>query len=187
MRLRKELNILAIILALVLAGIFIIPRLKIKDENISIKTPSSQAKTIEAPPEGLVEAYLHSPYRVLVVKKHPTEPYYLVVATERAKEGDYMNDTSCGSIYTEPTCYFFIEPDYHVDAPKTRLVGKYSKPEGGETGGINPDSIAFKDKNRVEFTTSSGDAGLSIEVWWSLNIDTGELTETNRKMQVYDE
>lgn len=143
----------------------------------------------EEPKVSVENSYLDANFRVLFVEKHPTEPYFLVVATDRPKkeEEEMGNNAACGSIYTQPMCYFFMEPSDYFGAPKKRFVGTYTIPKDGETGAISFDSMEFTDKNIVEFQTMSGDAGFSIKVWWSLNTDTGELKELKREIEDHTE
>lgn len=161
-----------------------------------IETPVTDTANVEEvrlateePETDIENSYLNANFRVLFVEKHPTEPYFLVVATDRPKKGEEEmgNNAACGSIYTQPMCYFFIEPADYFGAPKKRFVGTYTIPKDGETGAISFDSIEFTDKNIVEFQTMSGDAGFGIEVWWSFDIDTGELRELKREMKDYTE
>ena len=131
--------------------------------------PPSETPTA-SPGPGIVSAYLDAPFRVIAYLKNPKASYYLVVATERVATINDGNDEMCGSLYTSPTCYFFIEPAYVYQAPERKFVGKLER-----EGGLLPESIVFKSADIVEFQTGDGDAGWSSESSWQLNVKTGEF------------
>ena len=117
--------------------------------------------------DELANNYLSSKFRVLKIMKNPFNHSFVFLATERPSI-----NTGCGSIYTSPTCYFFIEPDNFYGAPETHLAAKLTN-----LGGLDfYTSIKFVDVNRLRFTTVEGDAGYGIEQTWEVNLQTGGST-----------
>ncbi len=118
-------------------------------------------------------AYLSSPFRVLHIFPDEALKAYVVVVTERSDE---PNAEYCGSIYSPGSCYFFLEPYSHVDAPARRFLGKMSY----GSGGFDDKTVTFPDKNTMRFETLEGDAGASVNVVWELDITTGVIKEVKR-------
>jgi hypothetical protein len=157
-------------------------------------SPSAvSSPTLQVTPHSsdIAQEFINASYRVLAVAKNPFAPYFLIVATERSKEmcGDSlnpsrcMNDTSCGSIYTSPNCYFFIEPDFVYGAnPETRLIAQWWD-EQDHLAGLVLDTIRFTSASGVEFSTAGGDGNFSVRSVWQLDLDTGRITLINREAQ----
>lgn len=123
---------------------------------------------------GVADSYLSSKFRVLQVVRNWHDSSFVVLATERDKN---TNDTGCGSVYTAPTCYFFIEPDYVAGAPETHLAAKLVR-----SGGIYFNTpLEFVDAERLRFQTREGDAGSAIERTWEVNLKTGTSTVIDTK------
>lgn len=143
------------------------------------------------PTEGdaltLIQAFVDAPYRVVAVARNPHAPYTLIAAAERAaaecgSRDDPQrctNDETCGSFYTSPTCYFFVEPGFDAAAdPATRYVARW--PDEPALAALVTDSFRFVDARTVEFRAEGGDRGYSVrEVWW-LDLVTGALALQNR-------
>jgi len=138
----------------------------------------------------ITEEYISAGYRVLAVRDNPAGYDTIIVATERAKDDcgapDHpqrcMNDTLCGSLYSQPTCYFFLEPQYHYVAnPKTRFIAKLER-----KGALQIDTIKFKGEDKATFETVEGDAGWHMRALWTLDLKSGEIT-LDTKEQSYAE
>lgn len=156
--------------------------------------PPTPTATAVTPVQGnalyLIQAFVDAPYRVVAVAKSPLAPYSLIVATERstAECGSpedpqrCTNDETCGSLYTSPTCYFFVEPAFHAEAdPATRYIARW--PEEPTVSAIVLDSFRFIDPRTVEFQAAGGDGAYSVqEVWW-LDVVTGALAMQSRVEQ----
>ncbi len=152
--------------------------------------PAPTASTV-TPAEGsaldLIQAFLDAPYRVVAVAQSPLAPYSLIIATERAAAvccspeapQRCTADDTCGSLYTSPTCYFFVEPSFDATAdPQTRYVARW--PDEPTLAGLAPDSVRFIDARTVEFQAAGGDGAYSVqEVWW-LDLVTGALAMQSR-------
>lgn len=139
---------------------------------------------------NLIQAFVDAPYRVVAVAKSPLAPYSLIVATERSTADcgspeapqRCTNDETCGSLYTSPTCFFFVEPAFHVDADAaTRYVSRW--PEEPTLAALRTDSIRFIDERTVEFLTAGGDGLYSVEETWWLDLVTGALAMQSRVEQ----
>lgn len=157
-------------------------------------TPPDPTATAVTPVEGsalnLIQAFLDAPYRVVAVAKSPHAPYSLIIATERAAAEcgspeapqRCTADDTCGSLYTSPTCYFFVEPSFDATAdPQTRYVARW--PDEPTLAGLTPDSVRFIDARTVEFQAAGGDGAYSVqEVWW-LDSVTGALAMQSRVEQ----
>lgn len=138
----------------------------------------------------LIQAFVDAPYRVVAVSRNPFAPYSLIVATERATAEcgspedpqRCTNDETCGSLYTSPTCYFFLEPAFHADAePNTLYITRW--PEEPTLAALELDSLRFIDARTVEFQTAGGDGQYSLaETWW-LDLVTGALAMQSRVEQ----
>lgn len=153
-------------------------------------TPAPTSTPV-TPVEGgaleLIRAFVAAPYRVVAVARNPFAPYTLITATERATAecGSLeapqrcTSDETCGSLYTSPTCFFFVEPAFDATAdPATRYVGRW--PEEPALAGLAVDSFRFIDARTVEFRAEGGDGATSVqEVWW-LDLVTGALALQNR-------
>jgi hypothetical protein len=134
----------------------------------------------------IVSDFTKSSYRVVAVLQNPFAPYSLIIATERSEAqcgskddpSRCTDDSSCGSIYTSPNCYFFVKPHFvaHTDA-STRFVEKWR----GGIDGLNIDSIKFKDANNVQFDSAGGDAGVGVQAVWNLDLKTGQITQVSRQ------
>lgn len=161
-------------------------------------TPTEPPATVTATPvtpvEGsaleLIQAFVDAPYRVVAVAKNPFAPYSLIVATERSAADcgspeapqRCTSDETCGSLYTSPTCFFFVEPAFDATAdPATRYVARW--PDEPTLSALATDSLRFIDPRTVEFQAAGGDGGFSVtEVWW-LDLVTGALALQNRVEQ----
>lgn len=158
------------------------------------EAPATATATPVTPVEGnaleLIRAFVDAPYRVVAVAKNPFAPYSLIVATERSAAGcgspeepqRCTSDETCGSLYTSPTCFFFIEPSFDATAdPATRYVARW--PDEATVSALVVDSFRFIDGRTVEFKTEGGDGAYSVrEVWW-LDLVTGALALQNRLEQ----
>lgn len=154
-------------------------------------TPTIPAPTIPAPVEAnaqqLVQAFIDAPYRVVAVAQNPFAPYSLIVANARARADcgsptqpqRCTADDTCGSIYTAPTCFFFVEPGFDVAAdPDTRYVARW--PNAPTLAGLMLDSLRFVDARTVEFRAVGGDGGYGVEEVWRLDVVTGATTMQSR-------
>jgi hypothetical protein len=152
--------------------------------GVNQTTPDTSAQQAEetspVAPAEIEQQYFSSSLRVIKVIKNPFNDSFLVLATERAPE---KNDTSCGSIYTSPTCFFFVEKDYVAGAPEPRLAASLT-----QTGYVDFDTpIRFIDADRIQFTGFEGDAGYSSERTWEVNLKTGEGKLLNEKNSQNDQ
>lgn len=159
------------------------------------ETPPDPTGTAVTPVEGnalnLIQSFLDAPFRVVAVAKSSHAPYSLIITTERAaaecgspeSPQRCTADDTCGSLYTSPTCYFFVEPSFDATAdPQTRYVARW--PDEPTLAGLTPDSIQFIDARTVEFQAAGGDGAYSVqEVWW-LDLVTGALAMQSRVEQV---
>ncbi len=154
-------------------------------------TPPPPTPTVPPPAEAnaqqLVQSFLDAPYRVVAVAKSPFAPYSLIIANERApadcgsreQPQRCTNDETCGSLYTAPTCFFFLEPSFDVAAdPATRYVARW--PDAPTLAGLVPDSLRFIDARTVEFRAAGGDGDYSVEEVWWLDLVTGALALQSR-------
>ena len=138
----------------------------------------------------LIEAFVEAPYRVVAVARNPFAPYSLIVATERAtaecgspeQPQRCTADETCGSFYTSPTCFFFVEPAFDATAdPLTRYVARW--PDEPTLAALALDSFRFIDPRTVEFRAEGGDGdGSVVETWW-LDLVTGALAMQSRVEQ----
>ena len=142
---------------------------------------------VEANAQNLVQAFIDAPYRVVAIANSPLAPYTLIVANERSRPEcgspeqpqRCAADETCGSIYTAPTCFFFLEPRCDVAAdPDTRYVARW--PETPTLDGLVTDSFRFVDERTVEFRAAGGDGGYSVEEVWWLDLVTGALALQSR-------
>lgn len=192
----KLLSIILAIAFLLLGGYVIFDTYKQEPIAPQVQVAQKTVKNVEqkAPqinlPEGELEKdYLTSKFRVIGVFQKPAQPadvddyklvdkVQLVVATEKATEtGDSAeNDSGCGSLYTQPTCYFFIEPLYIAGAPSPKFVGQLKS-----QGAFDPKSLVFKSPDIVEFQTSDGDGPGGFTARWSLNLNTGQFKQLSKK------
>lgn len=138
----------------------------------------------------LIQAFVEAPYRVVAVARNPFAPYSLIVAAERSaaecgspeQPQRCTADETCGSFYTSPTCFFFIEPAFDATAdPSTRYVARW--PDEPTLAALVLDSFRFIDPRTVEFRAEGGDGGGSVvETWW-LDMVTGALAMQSRVEQ----
>lgn len=149
-------------------------------------TPTIPAP-VEANAQNLVQSFIDAPYRVVAVAKSPFAPYSLIVANARARADcgsptqpqRCTADDTCGSLYTAPTCFFFVEPSFDIAAdPATRLVARW--PDEPTLAGFAPDSLRFIDARTVEFRAAGGDGGYGVEEVWWLDIVTGAVAMQSR-------
>lgn len=173
-------------------------------ERPATETPTAEPPPTETPPPPtptavspvqnsalqLIQAFVDAPFRVVAVARSPHAPYSLIVATERAAAdcGSLEHpqrctaDETCGSFYTSPTCYFFIEPAFDAAAdPATRYVGRW--PDEPALAGLVLDSLRFIDARTVEFRAAGGDGGGGVEELWWLDLVTGALALQSRVEQ----
>jgi len=136
--------------------------------------------------KDIVQEFINSSYRVVSVEQSPFAPYSLIIATKRSeaqcgnkdKPSRCTDDTTCGSLYTSRTCYFFLEPHFvYGTDPSTRFIAQW---EGG-IDSLLLDKIKFKDKENVEFESAGGDGPVGVHVIWNLNLKTGEVREISRQ------
>lgn len=153
--------------------------------------PATPAPTAVTPVQGnalnLIQSFIDAPFRVVAIAKSPLAPYTLIVATERSAAecgspeapARCTSDDVCGSIYSSPTCYFFVEPSYDAAAdPATRYVGRW--PEEPTVSALVNDSFRFIDLRTVEFKAAGGDGAYSVEEVWWLDLVTGALAMQSR-------
>lgn len=139
---------------------------------------------------NLIQTFVDAPFRVVMVAKSPYAPYSLIIATERsaAECGSAeapqrcTADDTCGSFYTSPACYFFVEPSFDATAdPATRYVSRW--PEEPTVSALAVDSLRFIDARTVEFRAAGGDGAYSVEEVWWLDLVTGALAMQSRVEQ----
>jgi hypothetical protein len=145
---------------------------------------------VEGSALALIQSFVDAPYRVVAVAKNAFAPYTLIVATERApadcgsaeQPQRCTSDETCGSLYTSPTCFFFVEPAFDATAdPITRYVARW--PDEPTVAALATDSFRFIDERTVEFRAAGGDGAYSVaEVWW-LDLVTGALAMQSRVEQ----
>lgn len=156
-----------------------------------VPTPAPTPVTpVQSNALNLIQSFVDAPYRVVAVAKSPLAPYSLIVATERSAADcgspedpqRCANDETCGSLYTSPTCYFFVEPAFHAEAdPATRYVSRW--PDEPTLAAFRVDSLRFIDARTVEFLTAGGDGLYSVEEVWWLDLVTGALAMQSRVEQ----
>ena len=142
---------------------------------------------VEADAQNLVQAFIDAPYRVVAVARSPHAPITLIIANERSRAEcgspeqpqRCAADDTCGSLYTAPICFFFVEPAFDAAAdPATRLVARW--PDAPTLSALVTGSIRFIDARTVEFQAAGGDGAYSVqEVWW-LDLVTGALALQSR-------
>jgi hypothetical protein len=149
-------------------------------------TPSRPAPASVTPATdatAIIQTFIAAPYRVVSVVQNPYAPYTLIVATQRADLacGDptapirCTDDTTCGSIYTSPTCFFFVEPAFVAGAdPATRFVATW--PENPGLAALRLQTIRFVDAKTVEFEVAGADALTVITATHQLDLETGTLS-----------
>jgi hypothetical protein len=152
--------------------------------------PPTPVTPVEGGALELISAFVDAPYRVVAVARNPFAPYTLITATERAAAEcgspeapqRCTSDETCGSLYTSPTCFFFVEPAFDATAdPATRYVARW--PEEATISALVTDSFRFVDGRTVEFRAEGGDGAYAVqEVWW-LDLVTGALALQNRVEQ----
>lgn len=137
----------------------------------------------EKPKQNIEDDYLKSRLRVVGVFKssgttdeNMVSKVNLVVATDRVEKAGDANDEQCGSRYSQPICYFFVEPRYIAGAPNANFIGKIES-----EGAFMPNTVKFGKNNTVDFQTADGDAGYSRTVNWQLNLETGEFKKVSIK------
>ena len=132
-------------------------------------------------PQVLIQEYTTASYRVIGLLQNPYAPYVLILATERAPVlcgspdecRRSTDDTMCGSIYSSPTCFFFVEPNYvHGVDPAPRFVASWS----GVMAGLRIELIHFLNAQAVEFRVTGGDAMTMVIEKYKLDLQTGEIT-----------
>jgi hypothetical protein len=142
---------------------------------------------VESSALGLIQAFIAAPYRVVAVVKNPFAPYSLIVATERSEPDcgsldapqRCTTDETCGSLYSSPTCFFFVEPAFDATAdPATRYVSRW--PDEPTIAALTTDSFRFVDARRVEFRAAGADGASSVEEVWWLDLVTGALVMQSR-------
>jgi hypothetical protein len=130
---------------------------------------------------AVIHAYPISSYRFIGQIVNPYAPYFLVVVTERSaavcgssdQPERCLDDSACGSIYSSPTCFFFVEPQYvHGADPAARFVGSWS----GGLGSLDMHSLHFLDAQNVEFQAAGGDAMTMSFATYKLNLQSGVIT-----------
>jgi hypothetical protein len=142
----------------------------------------------------LLQAFIDAPFRVVAVVHPPGTPpgtpydldfpYDLLVVTERAPIacgfGDERctDDTTCGSLYTSPVCYFFLEPQYVAGAnPLPRFVGQWQ----GGLDGLSVDSLLLSSDGKLQFQSAGGDGPCWVRATWELDTATTVVRELSRE------
>lgn len=92
----------------------------------------------------------------------------LYVVTDRG-----TNDNGCGGAYSAGNCYFFLESTYY-QGPVAKFVGSW----GGNFTSMS--KVRFIDEHTVIFDAEAGDAGMSVEEVWSLDITIGSTSMLSR-------
>ena len=116
---------------------------------------------------ALIQEFIAATFRVVSVTRNPYGPNTLIVAVRRADIGcgdlaapvRCIADETCGSLYTSPTCYFFVEPTFDISAePATRFVAAWPEHPGeGSIAALQVESIRFLDARTVEFKAAGVD------------------------------
>ena len=153
----------------------------IRAESKTATTPATESSPVISG-NSVPSGYLMSNFRVLAVVSDPKSLYDIVIATERANvetDGQRNNDSACGSIYTQPNCYFFREPTYQVNSDQTtKMLAMWTSGSVAGFGGTNP---KFVDANNMQFEVAGGDAGAGVYETLNLNILTGKITVVKSK------
>ena len=180
---QKQVSIvLAIIVVILIAALTV---------NISLlrKTPKTgYERDLAGNQDGSsVDSFLKSKFRVIGVftydRARETNPQLvdqvaLVVATDRSIDDNVtvpQNDSQCGSMYSQFTCYFFIEPLPVGNPPEPKFLGKLTR-----EGAFIPKSVKFIAPDSVRFETVDGDAGGTIRQIWDMNLNTGKFTVVDK-------
>lgn len=142
--------------------------------------------------QELTQAFVDSPYRVVAIVRPPGSPYdmdfpyELFVIGQRAwrgcGQGDERcnEDATCGSIYTSPICYFFLEPQFVFGAnPEPQFVGQWQ----GELDGLIVDSLVLSSDGKLQFQSAGGDGPCSVQAAWELDTTTAVVRELSRVEQ----
>lgn len=120
--------------------------------------------------QELIEAYLNSPLRILSVVTNENRSAIVGLATDRSETS---NDAQCGSVYTQPNCYFYIDQAFGRDVlEKGYLTSKISV-----EGAIDIDSLEFVNETNLRYQTGEGDGGCWKRGYWNLDIVSGEITQ----------
>lgn len=136
---------------------------------ISTSTVITEEPSIDS---AVIEKAIHdSPYRVIKIYNPPNAKFQVFIATERVPSGG----EGCGSIYSSPTCYFFIEPKYIHEAPAARYIGKLVQP-----GLLEHESLEMKDDQYLYFTTWEADGGHGFTQDWQLDLKTSTFKKLKR-------
>jgi hypothetical protein len=113
-------------------------------------------------------------------------PYELQVVAERAPRvcgpGNERctDDAQCGSIYTAPTCFFFLEPEFVAEVdPLPRFVGQWQ----GGLDGLVLNSLVLTSEGKLQFESRGGDGACSVQATWELDTATAVVTELSRTEQ----
>lgn len=139
----------------------------------------------------LIAAFLDAPFRIVAVARPPGSPYdvdfpyTLLVVAQRADWGcgspeapaRCTDDSNCGSLYTAPICYFFLEPQFVFGAnPLPQYVGQWQS-------GVDPlevDSLALGIDGILRFDSAGGDGLCGVRASWELDTGTGVVRELER-------
>ena len=135
---------------------------------------------------ALIQEFIAAKFRVVSVTVNPYAPYTLIVAARRAdiacgdpaKPVRCIADETCGSLYTSPTCYFFLEPAFDISAePATRFIAAWPPHPGeGSIAALQVESIRFLDARTVEFKAAGADGPNVLNVTYRLDLETGEIS-----------
>ena len=162
---------------LLIVALVVLLRSEPKTPGTTTQVPDKIAVSTSVP-----GGYLMSNFRVLAVVSDPKSLYDIVIATERAKveaDGERNNDSACGSIYTQPNCYFFREPTYQVNSDQnTKMLAMWTSGSVAGFGGTKP---YFVDANNMQFEVAGGDAGAGVYQTLNLNILSGKITVVKSK------
>lgn len=125
--------------------------------------------------DSFIDEYLASKYTPVYVAYQKVSgdqipSYAAVFMNKRGWGNDYVLSPYCGTYLQDGNCYVFLEPLPVYGLPKVKLLTTITS----EVGAIDWSSLTFKDKE-IRFSSGDGDAGVSVQRTWSINIDTGEL------------
>ncbi len=146
---------------------------------VTATTTTATTDTAVEDEVAIASAIKNSPYRVIKVFESDTYKHTIFVATKRAgtecgskdRPARCDDDTSCGSRYSVPTCYFFTEPKYEFGAaPTTEYIGSLS-----QMGVLQLDSLEMKDDRYLYFSTFEGDAGSGFNADYQLDLQTKQF------------
>ena len=115
----------------------------------------------------LIQEFIAAKFRVVSVTLNPYAPYTLIVADRRSYIGcgdpaapvRCIADETCGSLYTSPTCYFFVEPTLTVG------FGPLVPPQALATKTATRRAIATRNDARMRDSFRAAALSLSALAW----------------------